>query len=330
MPAFAKSRVGSAAGTSDELGTTRCPRSWKNLRNALRISSAVFTFFVASPVSGRQTAPSFRVAVAFWRRVERCNLVFFKHIAGSRPKHGEPFADQLRREAAPQQGREDPRQALARLEVLALAQQARGDRVERGLLGPLAEGVRKPFLGRLARHAALPQRRTDTIPPEAVVGEPAAGKGLGEPAVVERARLAEAREGIGDRFLGMASALQRPSQLGDRVVAPGETAERGLVRGRLRLLPDPALLHLERFHGLRHFLGGHVGGGLDALDLELELVRVAGASQRLLVRDQLLLVEVEDGLVEGLHAVLRHAGGDRLVDQAGLVLVDDAVADERR
>jgi hypothetical protein len=39
-------------------------------------------------------SPSLGVAVAVRRRVERCNLVFFKHIAGSRPKHGEPFADQ--------------------------------------------------------------------------------------------------------------------------------------------------------------------------------------------------------------------------------------------
>jgi hypothetical protein len=94
IPALAKSSVGSPAGTREELGTTLWPRSWKKRRNALRISSAVFTFFVASLVLRAMFSPSLGVAVAVRRRVERCNLVFFKHIAGSRPKHGEPFADQ--------------------------------------------------------------------------------------------------------------------------------------------------------------------------------------------------------------------------------------------
>ena len=51
-------------------------------------------------------------------------------------------------------------------------------------------------------------------------------------------------------------------------------------------------------------------------------------AQRLLVRDQALLEQAEDRLVERLHAVLRRARGDRAVDQVGLLLVDDAVADE--
>ena len=51
-------------------------------------------------------------------------------------------------------------------------------------------------------------------------------------------------------------------------------------------------------------------------------------AQRFFVRDQPLLEEAEDRLVERLHAVLRRARGDRAVDQVGLFLVDDAVADE--
>ena len=64
--------------------------------------------------------------------------------------------------------------------------------------------------------------------------------------------------------------------------------------------------------------------------LQLELVDVGRPAQRLVVGDQPLLEQAEDRLVEGLHAVLRRAGGDRAVDQVRLFLVDDAVADERR
>ena len=75
---------------------------------------------------------------------------------------------------------------------------------------------------------------------------------------------------------------------------------------------------------------GPFGGGRDALDLELELVLVGRVAQRVLVADDALLVVAEDRLVERLHAVLRRAGGDRPEDRVRLVLVDDAVADERR
>src|SRR3990172_4032489 len=48
-------------------------------------------------------------------------------------------------------------------------------------------------------------------------------------------------------------------------------------------------LHVEGLHRSLHLLRRHVGRGLDALDLELELVGVAGATQGLVVGDQLLL-----------------------------------------
>src|SRR5579863_1090400 len=41
MPALVKSSVGSFVGTSEELRTTRWPRSSKNLKNVLRISLPV-------------------------------------------------------------------------------------------------------------------------------------------------------------------------------------------------------------------------------------------------------------------------------------------------
>ena len=43
--------------------------------------------------------------------------------------------------------------------------------------------------------------------------------------------------------------------------------------------------------------------------------------------DELLGVEIEERLIESLHAVLAGAGGDGVVDQARLVGVDDAIAD---
>src|SRR5436190_2435362 len=69
---------------------------------------------------------------------------------------------------------------------------------------------------------------------------------------------------------------------------------------------------------------------LDALHAELELVRVRGAPERLLVGDELALEEVVDGLVEGLHPVLRAARRDGLPYELRLLLVLDAVADEVR
>src|SRR5216683_689340 len=76
-----------------------------------------------------------------------------------------------------------------------------------------------------------------------------------------------------------------------------------------------------------HFLAGGVAGGADALDAQLEFVGVRGARQSFVERDELLRVEVEERLIEGLHAVLAGAGGDGVMDQARFVRVDDAVSD---
>src|SRR5882672_8247545 len=79
-----------------------------------------------------------------------------------------------------------------------------------------------------------------------------------------------------------------------------------------------------------HLVAGRVGCGGDALYLELELVHVARPPQRFFVGNEALLEQPEDGLVEGLHPVLRRARGDSALNQVRLFLVDDAVADERR
>src|SRR5439155_20153512 len=75
---------------------------------------------------------------------------------------------------------------------------------------------------------------------------------------------------------------------------------------------------------------GHLTGGEDALDLEVEVVRVGGGVARRLVCHQLLAIEAEEGLVEGLHAVLGLPGRD---DRAGLRRLDlftDGLPDEPR
>src|SRR6516162_11261387 len=87
---------------------------------------------------------------------------------------------------------------------------------------------------------------------------------------------------------------------------------------------------LEVSHLRGHLLASGVGGGADTLNAQLELVRIRGPHQGLVERDEFLRVQVEERLIEGLHPVLRGAGADRVVDQTGLVRVDDAVLDVRR
>src|SRR6202158_6258539 len=77
---------------------------------------------------------------------------------------------------------------------------------------------------------------------------------------------------------------------------------------------------------LLHLLARDVGGELHALDLELELVRIGGALERILERDQAALVQLEERLIEGLHAVLAGAQGDLLADVLRLLFVLDALA----
>src|SRR5256714_3585902 len=103
---------------------------------------------------------------------------------------------------------------------------------------------------------------------------------------------------------------------------------------RLHFCLLPAFLLLARLRAAAD--GGHalhvllrlVGGRADARDAEAELVRVRRAAQRLLHRDKARMVEREERLVEGLHAVLRGAGGDGVAYERGLLLVDDVVAYE--
>src|SRR5262249_2289857 len=76
----------------------------------------------------------------------------------------------------------------------------------------------------------------------------------------------------------------------------------GEVEGRLLLKRIEAVRALE---SRVHLLASHVRRGLDALDLELELVGIGRALQGFLERDQARLVKAVERLVESLHAVLR-------------------------
>src|SRR5712692_10933244 len=76
---------------------------------------------------------------------------------------------------------------------------------------------------------------------------------------------------------------------------------------------------LEVGHLALHFLAGGVGGGANPLNAQLEFVGVGGAREGFIEGDELLRVEVEERLVEGLHAVLAGASGDGVVDQARFV-----------
>src|SRR5438876_10732432 len=79
---------------------------------------------------------------------------------------------------------------------------------------------------------------------------------------------------------------------------------------------------------LGHLIAAEIGRRRDALNLQLELVRVGRPAQRLVVGDDPLPEQTENRLIERLHAVLRRAGGDRAVNEMPFVLVDDAIADE--
>src|SRR5271154_6867009 len=83
---------------------------------------------------------------------------------------------------------------------------------------------------------------------------------------------------------------------------------------------------LELVHGAFHILARGVGGGADALNAEVEIVRVRGAQQGFFERDEIARIEIEERLIECLHAVLAGAGGDGIADHARLVRIDDAVA----
>src|SRR5882724_12085426 len=84
---------------------------------------------------------------------------------------------------------------------------------------------------------------------------------------------------------------------------------------------------LEVGHLALHFLAGGVGGGANTLNAQLEFVGVGGARESFIESDELLRVEIEERLIERLHAVLAGAGGDGVVNQARFIRVDDAIAD---
>jgi hypothetical protein len=163
--------------------------------------------------------------------------------------------------------------------------------------------------------------------------EAAIGVSLGIGSIIEVPHASQSAQRVVNGGGAKAEALQTKAQVMLALIASSESAQgvskgRGFVgkrrlfgRSRSSICARPRLtknarsaqacharahhsFHLERLHRLFHLFRGHVGGGLDALDLEFELVGIAGAAQRLLVGNQFLLVKLEDGLIESLHAVL--------------------------
>src|SRR5579859_703496 len=82
--------------------------------------------------------------------------------------------------------------------------------------------------------------------------------------------------------------------------------------------------------GLLHLFARRVARGANALDAELELVGVGRTNQSFVQCDQSLSVQIVERLVESLHAVLRDAAGDGVMNHAGLIRIDHAIADEFR
>src|SRR5580704_8146047 len=95
---------------------------------------------------------------------------------------------------------------------------------------------------------------------------------------------------------------------------------------RAALLAAGGVGAVEFGHGAFHIFAGGIGAGADALDAQPEIVRIACAKNGFLERDQVARVEIEERLIESLHAVLADAGGDGVADHARLVRIDDAIA----
>src|SRR6185437_3798984 len=102
-----------------------------------------------------------------------------------------------------------------------------------------------------------------------------------------------------------------------------------LVRAGRRYKGRPlALAEAVKFgHRAFHFLAGGIGGGADALDAKVEVVRIRGAHEGFLKSDEVAGIEIEERLIECLHAILAGAGGDGIANHARFVRVDDAIAD---
>src|SRR5258708_4326644 len=78
---------------------------------------------------------------------------------------------------------------------------------------------------------------------------------------------------------------------------------------------------LEVGHLAFHLFARGVGGRADALNTEFEFVGVGSAGESFFEGDELTRVEVEERLVESLHAVLAGAGGNGIVNQARLIWI---------
>src|SRR5436190_1145727 len=87
---------------------------------------------------------------------------------------------------------------------------------------------------------------------------------------------------------------------------PRAESSRSSGPGRLPREIKRRLFRLHRVEVARrlqlgiHFLARQVGGGLDSLNLELELVGVGGAPKGFFQSDQAGLIELVEGLIEGL------------------------------
>src|ERR1700685_1133164 len=84
---------------------------------------------------------------------------------------------------------------------------------------------------------------------------------------------------------------------------------------------------VEFRHGAFHFFASGVGRGADTLNAEAEVVRVGSAHESFFKSDEIARIEIEERLVESLHAVLAGAGGDGVANHARFVRIDDAIAD---
>src|SRR5260370_31993253 len=139
-----------------------------------------------------------------------------------------------------------------------------------------------------------------------------------------RARSSLLRRGRGEVFASRyePKAIQTNRIVNERIIFFCVKSSSSFSRGKQWLLAGEAL---EVGHLALHFLAGGVGGGADALNAQLEFVGIGGAREGFIQGDELLRVEIEQRLIERLHAVLAGAGGDGVVNQAHLVPVNDAI-----
>src|SRR3984957_15586211 len=93
-----------------------------------------------------------------------------------------------------------------------------------------------------------------------------------------------------------------------------------------RILGAGAAGAVEFGHGAFHVLARGIGGGADTLDAETEIVRIRSAQNRFFEGDEVEEIQIEERLIESLHAVLAGAGRDGVANHAGLIRVDDAIA----